>query len=263
MADSILSGTLADRPAAYGVIQECLTQQSAAPPRGTLARIVGSNPLHPAAVSWYQGATGERLVGRLLAGLGPEWSVLHSVPVGSGMSDIGHVVIGPGGVFTLNTKHHNGAKVWVSPKLLMVNGQREDHLGHSRYESRRASALLSAALGRKIEARGLVVLVEPMSVGGPGSPDDVTVLCDRDLVSYFNRRVPVIDDFDRREILSAAANPRTWHTTADAVVDPDAVARFEALRGSVLSAARLRSLGSLGFALGLAAVVLAVLTQLG
>jgi hypothetical protein len=35
----------------------------------------------------------------------PEWTVLHSVPVGTGSTDIDHIAIGPAGVFTLNTKY--------------------------------------------------------------------------------------------------------------------------------------------------------------
>ena len=61
--------------------------------------------------SWYLGALGERRVGKLLEQLGPEWTVLHSVPVGSSTSDIDHIVIGPGGVFTINAKNHSGATV--------------------------------------------------------------------------------------------------------------------------------------------------------
>lgn len=196
MADSTLTGTLADRPAAYGVIQECLALQSTAPQRSPIARFLGTNPLHPEAFSWFQGAIGERQIGRMLAALGPEWSVLHSVPVGSGMSDIDHVVVGP------------------------------------------------------------------MSVKGPGAPTDVTVLCDRELVPWLKRRVPVLDESARLELVDAAANPRTWHVTADAAVDPDAVARFDSLRSGVLAAARQRTMMAMGLALGLSGVLLLTLTQL-
>jgi hypothetical protein len=34
----------------------------------------------------------------------PRWRCRHSIPVGSNGADIDHLVIGPGGVFTLNTK---------------------------------------------------------------------------------------------------------------------------------------------------------------
>jgi len=47
------------------------------------------------ATGWFRGVLGERRVAEILEALGPAWTVLHSVPVGRGTSDIGHVVVGP------------------------------------------------------------------------------------------------------------------------------------------------------------------------
>ncbi|MGJ9403557.1 nuclease-related domain-containing protein [Arthrobacter sp. KK5.5] len=65
------------------------------------------NPLGPDNRPWYQVAFAEIRTGHILASLAPEWAVLHAVPVGAGTADIDHVLIGPAGVFTLNTKDHN------------------------------------------------------------------------------------------------------------------------------------------------------------
>lgn len=62
-------------------------------------------------------ATAERLVKH-------GWHVLHSIPLGTGKSDIDHLLIGPGGVFTINPKNHPGGKVWVGEHAFRVNGQR-------------------------------------------------------------------------------------------------------------------------------------------
>jgi hypothetical protein len=52
-----------------------------------------------------RGATAEEYVGALLEQLVPEgWRVLHDVNTGRGNVD--HVVLGPGGVFTVETKSH-------------------------------------------------------------------------------------------------------------------------------------------------------------
>jgi len=66
---------------------------------------------------WYLGALGELDVARSLDSLGPEWRVFRAVPIGTGSSDIDHVVIGPPGVFTINTKHHQGKDIWIGAKL--------------------------------------------------------------------------------------------------------------------------------------------------
>ncbi|WP_308049731.1 nuclease-related domain-containing protein [Streptomyces sp. TRM72054] len=72
--------------------------------------------------SWYTGLEGERRVGRELQRLsGHGWKVLHGVPKANG-GDIDHLLIGPGGVFAINTKHHQGASVWVGDTMARVNG---------------------------------------------------------------------------------------------------------------------------------------------
>jgi nuclease-like protein len=55
---------------------------------------------------WDRGASGEEEIGRLLEGLGAGWIALHDVDTGRG--NIDHVVIGPGGLFTIETKSHRG-----------------------------------------------------------------------------------------------------------------------------------------------------------
>jgi hypothetical protein len=60
------------------------------------------------------GARGERTVGRQLNRWAARygWHVLHAVPVGRRGADIDHVVIGPFGVVTVNTKATSTA-AWV------------------------------------------------------------------------------------------------------------------------------------------------------
>jgi Nuclease-related domain len=54
-----------------------------------------------------RGATGEEQVGGLLAGLADHgWHAIHDVSLGRGNVD--HILIGPGGVFTVETKSHPG-----------------------------------------------------------------------------------------------------------------------------------------------------------
>ncbi|MER6781057.1 MULTISPECIES: nuclease-related domain-containing protein [unclassified Streptomyces] len=72
--------------------------------------------------SWYTGLAGERRVGRELKRLSPlGWRILHGVEKSNG-GDIDHLAIGPGGVFSINTKTHRGASVWVGDAMAKVNG---------------------------------------------------------------------------------------------------------------------------------------------
>jgi Nuclease-related domain len=53
-----------------------------------------------------RGATGEEHVGGLLEELGGEWRVTHDASLGRGNVD--HILVGPAGVFTVETKSHPG-----------------------------------------------------------------------------------------------------------------------------------------------------------
>ena len=131
------------RAPASAVIAEALRVQADAAPRSAAARFLGRTPLSPESRSWFLGAIGELEVGRVLDRLGDEWLVIHAVPVGAAGSDIDHVVVGPAGVFTINSKYHEGMKVWVGGKTLMVNGQRTDHLRNAGFEAKRVTKLLT------------------------------------------------------------------------------------------------------------------------
>ncbi|MYT26199.1 NERD domain-containing protein [Streptomyces sp. SID7760] len=72
--------------------------------------------------SWYAGLEGERRVGRELERLSPlGWRVLHGIEKGNG-GDIDHLLIGPGGVFSINTKNHRGSSVWIGDTMAKING---------------------------------------------------------------------------------------------------------------------------------------------
>ena len=56
---------------------------------------------------WLRGAEGERRVGTALAELTADgWMALHGVSLGRG--DVDHILVGPGGIFTIETKSHRG-----------------------------------------------------------------------------------------------------------------------------------------------------------
>src|SRR4029453_17549399 len=63
----------------------------------------------PDASAWRRGAAGERRTARLLAPLeGLGWVVLHDLAVPGSRANIDHLVIGPGGVFVIDSKLYRG-----------------------------------------------------------------------------------------------------------------------------------------------------------
>lgn len=139
--------------------EQALAAREAAPVRSLLARALG---VHTNERAWRIGADGEERVAARLAKLtkqDPRWRAHHAIPVGTRGADIDHLVIGPGGVFTLNTKHHPGAKIWVGDDTFMVDGHKQPYIRNSRYEAARAAKLLTSACGFAVHVEGVIVTV--------------------------------------------------------------------------------------------------------
>jgi Nuclease-related domain len=63
----------------------------------------------PDVVAWRRGVAGERRAARLLAPLERQgWVVLHDLAVPGSAANIDHLVIGPGGVFVIDSKQYRG-----------------------------------------------------------------------------------------------------------------------------------------------------------
>lgn len=187
---------------------ERLRQQ--APVASALGRVFGfATPDR----SWRVGAAGERKVADELDKLrrrDPRWCVVHSVPVGERGSDIDHLVVGPGGVFTLNTKHHPGKRLDVRGDSFLVDGHRQPYVRNSRHEAERAARLLSAAVGFPVAVRGVVVPVGAASLVVAAQPADVSVVARRQLADWLSRTYAVLPPQAVAALFDAARRSTTW-----------------------------------------------------
>jgi hypothetical protein len=166
------------------------------------------------AVSWYRGVIGERRIASLLGQLGEEWTVLHSVPVGTGTTDIDHIVIGPPGVFTINTKYSPGRDVWVARTTLKVSGRSQRHVHNSIREVIRAAGALAHATGLDVAVRGVIVFVDPERITVREAAGDemheISVVSDRELLgTLYGTTMLMPQELER--IVDAAVRPETWH----------------------------------------------------
>ncbi|WP_434992073.1 nuclease-related domain-containing protein [Arthrobacter sp. Ld5] len=234
-------GLLRRRAPGQSVMEELFAVRGSSDARGAVARFFGVSLLDAASRPWYWGALGERAVGRTLSALGPEWTVLHAVPVGERSADIDHVVIGPTGVFTLNTKRHPGQKIWTAKGTFMVAGTRYPYLRNSEHEAVRAGKLLSAAVRHHVTAEAAIVVVGAQQVTVKEKHRSVAVLTERQLLRWITRR-PVVHTQEQVALLAAAAaQPSTWRRAPSELRDPAEVARsFEALHRLVEQARRRR-----------------------
>ena len=123
-----------------------------------------------------RGATGEEQVGGLLDGLGNGWHAIHDASLGNGNVD--HILIGPAGVFTVETKSNPGPV-----RVARVHG----------------ATLRQAQAQRRAIERVTGIEVQPLLVYSRAWVDrplatrkGVKVLPARMLAGYLDRRKPAL-----------------------------------------------------------------------
>lgn len=237
--------SMQQRHAAQAVIEELLGDPSHLLERGPIARIFGRTPLSSSGLAWYRGAQGEIAVGRMLESLPAGWTVFHALPVGTREADIDHLVVGPGGVFTINTKHHRGKPIWVANRTLMVSWRRQPHIRNAEHEAARVTKLVHTRLGLTGRVHPVVAIHGASRLVVRERPDLVTVLEARRLRRWLLDRPVQFGPDDLARIVGLVDDPGTWRTVASAPCER-MLARFDALDGEVRTAATRRSLWSLG-----------------
>ena len=105
-----------------------------------------------------KGHNGELRIGvRLNALYERGWGVLHAIPVYDGRADIDHLLIGSGGVWTVNAKAHGALDVRVVGDRVTVGRSHVDHVRAARHEAALVSRILRTN-GSSVPVRAAVAL---------------------------------------------------------------------------------------------------------
>ncbi|GHC52412.1 nuclease-related domain-containing protein [Streptomyces cinnamoneus] len=126
--------------------------------------------------SWRLGLIGERRVGAELDRLsGHGWHVLHSILLSNSV-DIDHLLIGPGGIFNINTKHCPNKDVWVGNDSVKVNhGPPHPYTRKVRAEARRVRRVLERYSGKTVQVQPALVFVGVSRLERASTLSDVRV----------------------------------------------------------------------------------------
>ncbi|MGW7364789.1 nuclease-related domain-containing protein [Streptomyces sp. NPDC054841] len=159
---------------------------------------------------WRTGLAGEKRVGSELNRLSRQgWRVLHSIPLPRDV-DIDHLLIGPGGVFTINTKHHPDKAVWVGDDMVRVNhGKPQPHALKSRAEARRVQRVLEAHCDFTVPVESVLVFVGVTSLDVVATQLEVRVYRERQ-VAALGPLAGVLDAPQVERLYSVARDRRSW-----------------------------------------------------
>ena len=205
-----ISETLVGRRAGGSAAEKAIGYRLAHPLRTRVDRLLRRRTDERA---WRRGANGERFTGWLLGRLPAGWHTFHDIPVGDRGANIDHLVIGPGGVFTVNAKNLSG-DIRVTRRSIVHNGRVTDFLPKAAAEARRASALLSAAAGFTVGVRPvLAILVDVWTI--TERPDDIYVGAPFQARRWILGQPSVLGPRDVILAAAAAAKPETWTRPPD------------------------------------------------
>src|SRR6266702_3849311 len=147
---------------------------------------------------------------------------MHARPIPESQDQIDHLVVGPAGVFAIDSENWDkrlavrtkkGTQLWHGPF------SKKDRLQHAQWEAQRAADLLSGAIGKPVSVR------PAMAVYGPRIPWDVATIRDVDVFSgprlrkYLRRRarqgeVRPLTDEEIERIFKAANAAFPHHLSA-------------------------------------------------
>lgn len=164
--------------------------------------------------SWRQGVRGEREVGRALdrAITGREgWRLLHGIKRNVRGTDIDHLLIGPGGIFSINAKFHQGKKVWVGEHAVVVGRTATKHVFAARAEAKAVKKILDAACATPRPVTPVVVVAGSSRFSrGTKTPEGVVVLSVAEISNWLNALGETVRPWEVEQLYEAARWERTW-----------------------------------------------------
>lgn len=224
------------RFAGQSVVEELLRQHDDRPPRSRLARILGASPLDVNELSWLRAAQAEIIVGDILGRLPEGYTVYHSLPIRNTAFWVDHLVVGPGGIFSINSKTHWDRDLTGSLRSIPIGEHAMPYLRDARFESAQITALLAAAMPVATVVQPVIVLVNPHKILLARKPDTVTVIDSPRLRRWLVGRPKIFSAEQQAALTALVDDPATWRAVGQPLAPAHLHARFTALEQQVAAA---------------------------
>ena len=236
------SNSLRGRVPGQAVMNQVVAAQRVVSPRSRLSQLFGASPLNPNTRALYRSALGELVVGDALDHIGPEWDILHVIPVADN-EEIDHLVIGPAGVFSIATENFPGEDIWVGGETLLVGNRHDDGIPKAKRLAELASGILSEASGHDVVVEPIIVVVDPQRLVLREQPSGLVVVSSKQLLRWLTKLERTLAGEEVARISDVADRSTTWGSSAGSVADAEQLHRdFALIRDDVNNATRRRIL---------------------
>ena len=136
------------------------------------------------------------------------WQAVHDVPLGRQGSVVEHLLVGPGGLFTVSERDHHGSHVRAAARTIHVDGRAVAYLRDARLEAARVQGLLQSVGCSGVSVRAVIVVTGDLERDVQDPPQDALVVARHEVPNVF-RRLPVRLDAARVSAIATLARRRT------------------------------------------------------
>lgn len=136
------------------------------------------------------------------------WQAVHDVPLGRQGTVVEHLLVGPGGLFTVSERDHHGSHVLAAARTMHVDGRAVAYLRDARLEAARVQGLLQSVGCTGVAVRAVIVVTGDLERDVHDPPQDALVVARHEVPNVF-RRLPVRLDAARVSAIAQLARRRT------------------------------------------------------
>lgn len=136
------------------------------------------------------------------------WQAVHDVPLGRQGTVVEHLLVGPGGIFTVTEREHPGSHVRVSARTMRVDGRSVRYLRDAALEAARVQGLLQSVGVAGVDVRAVIVVTGDLERDTQRPAQDALVVARHEVPNVF-RRMPLRLDPARVVAIAQLARRRT------------------------------------------------------
>ncbi|UZN02485.1 nuclease-related domain-containing protein [Cellulomonas sp. S1-8] len=138
------------------------------------------------------------------------WQAVHDVPLGRQGSVVEHLLIGPGGIYTVTERRHPGSRVRAAAGTMHVDGRAVTYLRDARLEAARVQGLLLSAGCSGIGVRAVLVVTGDLERDVQHPVQDALVIARHEVPNIFRRLPERLDPARVSAIAQVARRRATW-----------------------------------------------------
>lgn len=164
---------------------------------------------------------------RIIDRLGPDWHVVDwqklRPPVFEPKTVLpGFLVIGPGGLFSVDLVSHGRSRVLMAGDVVQINGQRPSYVHMARRDADYTANALSNSIGYQIAVFAVLAFVGRGTISVNGLPKGCIISTYRELHEVLAATGQRITPSTAQKLAQVARNATTWAVNPDTGTDETA-----------------------------------------